>query len=77
MNHDGVITPETQAEFLKKYGHLEEESTNYVTVSKYYTLGENGYRVLFYDKKPIQVTKMKAKEAKVMAESALLKFGGF
>lgn len=77
MNHDGVITPQAQAEHLKKNGHLEGESTNGINVVKYYTMGDSGYRVLMYNGKAIQVTKMTAEEAALMAKTSMLRFGGF
>jgi hypothetical protein len=89
MNHDGIITPEIQAEFLSKFAHLEGETIGQANIIvKYYTVQydpalkpypknwkESGFKVIYYDGHPVQVERIGVEEAKTMAKCSKLKFG--
>lgn len=90
MDNTSAITPAMQGEFLKKYAHLEGESVENVKLTiKYYTyesingapvchgLANAGFKVIEYDGKAIQVTKMGADEARLLGKNTKLQFGGF
>lgn len=70
---NGYITPEAQAEFLTKHGHLE----GIIGMVKYYTYRGQGYKVIHVAGKVAQVNKMNADEVKRIVSCAKIKFGGF
>lgn len=70
---NGYITPERQAEFLSKHGHLE----GIIGMVKYYTFRGQGFKVIHVNGKVAQVNKMSEDEAKTIVSCARLKFGGF
>lgn len=75
----GCITPQAQAEFLAKHGHLEG-IVNMTSMSgkvKYYTYNGDGFKVICVDGKAVQVNQMDADEVKKIVSCAKLKFGGF
>lgn len=88
-NDNGAITPEMQGEFLKRYAHLEGVKCESGVTVKYYTyeypdgtpipkgLGNCGFKVVEYNGKTVQVTKIGLDEAKTMAKCINIKFGGF
>ena len=90
MDNTSAVTPAMQGEFLKKYAHLEGESTENVTLTlKYYTsttidgapvchgLKDAGFKVIEYDGKAIQVIKIGSDEARLLGKNTKLQFGGF
>ena len=88
-NDNGAITPEMQGEFLKKYAHLEGVKYEKGVAVKYYTyeypdgvpvpkgMSNCGFKVVEYNGKAVQVTKIGLEEAKTLAGVINLKFGGF
>lgn len=89
LNNNGAITPEMQGEFLKRYAHLEGVSCESGVTVKYYTyeypdgvpvpkgMSNCGFKVVEYNGKTVQVTKIGLEEAKTLASAINLKFGGF
>lgn len=69
----GFTTPEMQAEYLRRHGHLECISEG----SKYYTYDGSGYKVIMVGKRVAQIIKMSEDEVKRIASCAKLDFGGF
>lgn len=70
---NGYITPERQAEFLRRHGHLECISEG----SKYYTYDGSGFKVIMVGKRVAQIIKMSEDEVKRIASCTKLDFGGF
>ena len=70
---NGYITPEKQAEYLARHGHLE----GIIGMVKYYTYRGQGYKVIYVAGKVAQVNKMDADEVKKIVSCAKIKFGGF
>ena len=77
----GCLTPQAQAEFLAKHGHLEGilgvDSDIGCMTSKYYTYNGGGFKVISVGGQVAQVDKMDADEVKRIASCAKLDFGGF
>lgn len=69
----GYVTPEDQADFLMKFGHLEGVNGN----SKLYTYNGSGFRVIIIQGKVAQIIKMSEYEIRTMASCSKLKFGDF
>lgn len=88
-NDNGSVTPEMQGEFLKRYAHLEGVKYEKGVAVKYYTyeypdgapvskgMSNCGFKVIEYNGKTVQVTKIGLEEAKTLAGAINLKFGGF
>ena len=75
---NGYVTPEKQAEFLKRHGHLEGIVTEgFVGLAKYYTYNGGGFKVTYVGGQVAQVDKMDADEIKRIVSCSKLKFGGF
>lgn len=76
---NGAVTPEAQAEYLARHGHLEGivRMTSLNGVSKYYTYNGNGFRVMVIDDKVVHVNKMSEDEVKRVVSCSKIKFGGF
>lgn len=70
---NNYVTPENQADFLSKYGHLE----GIIGDSKYYTHNEAAYRVICVGGKAVQIIKMNKPEVMRILSCANLKFGDF
>lgn len=70
---NGYVTPEKQAEFLGKHGHLEAILKD----GKLYTYNGAGFRVIIIQGKVVQIIKMSEYEIRTMASCANLKFGNF
>lgn len=70
---NGYITPEKQAEFLKRHAHLE----CIVGPVKYYTYNGGGFKVIHVGGQVAQVDKMDAGEIKRLSSCSKIKFGGF
>lgn len=70
---NGYITPEKQAEFLKRHAHLE----GIINGVKYYTYNGGGFKVIHAGDKIAQVDRMDADEIKRIVSCSKLKFGGF
>lgn len=70
---NGYITPEKQAEFLKRHAHLEI----IINGVKYYTYNGGGFKVTYVGGQVAQVDKMDAGEIKRIASCSKLNFGGF
>lgn len=80
----GTITPEVQAEFLKKYAHLigvvgEDKYYVYDTeaLAKNVKVKDKAFKVIHVDGKPVQVITMKKEEAETIVKCSNLKFGDF
>ncbi len=73
MIENGYITPERQAEFLSKHGHLE----GIIGMVKYYTFRGQGFKVIHVAGKVAQINKMPEDEVKRIIACSKLKFGGF
>lgn len=81
MEHKNeYVTIEKQADFLAKYGHLEgiilSKSMAHV-MEKYFTFRGQGFRIIYYENRAIQIIKMKEDEIKRIIACSKLKFGGF
>ena len=78
---NGYITPEKQAEFLSKHGHLEGilgvDSDIGCLTTKYYTYNGGGFKVIYVGGQVAQVDRMDADEIKRIVSCSKLKFGGF
>lgn len=85
---NGVVTPEMQHEYLKRWAHLEGEKIEPSGVSvKYFTVNDGvpipkqlldaGFKVICYNGKAVQVNRITKDEAKTMASCLKLSFGGF
>ena len=79
---EGIITPEVQAEFLKKYAHL----IGIIGEDKYYVydhkpvsheLSDKAFRVIHVNGKPVQIIKMSKEEAETLVKCSNLKLGDF
>ena len=70
---NGYITPERQAEFLKRHGHLE----GIVGSVKYYTYNGGGFKVTYVGGQVAQINKINPEEIKTILACKDLKFGGF
>lgn len=70
---NGYVTPERQAEFLKRHAHLEI----IINDVKYYTYNGGGFKVTYVGGQVAQVDKMDADEIKRIVSCAKIKFGGF
>lgn len=70
---NGYVTPERQAEFLAKNGHLE----GIIGYVKYYTFRGQGFKVIHVNGKVAQINKMPEDEVKRIVRCSKLKFGGF
>ena len=70
---NGYVTPERQAEFLAKNGHLE----GIIGYVKYYTFRGQGFKVIHVNGKVAQINKMPEDEVKRIVSCSKLKFGGF
>ena len=70
---NGYVTPEKQAEFLKRHAHLE----TIINGVKYYTYNGGGFKVTHVGGQVAQVDKMDADEIKRIVSCSKLKFGGF
>ena len=70
---NGYITPERQAEFLKRHGHLEGIIGN----ERYYTYNGGGFKVITVAGKVAQINKINPDEIKLIMSCSKLKFGGF
>lgn len=74
---DGGITPDEQRQWLERNAKLEGVTTGNGMTNKYFTLGDNGFKVICYEGIAIQLIKFKAEEVKTMVACSKLKFGGF
>ena len=70
---NGYITPERQAEFLKRHAHLE----GIVGSVKYYTYNGAGFKVTYVGGQVAQIDKINPDEIKLIISCSKLKFGGF
>lgn len=70
---NGYITPERQAEFLKRHGHLEGIIGN----ERYYTYNGAGFKVIYVGGHVAQVDRINPHEIKTILACSGLKFGGF
>lgn len=74
------ITPQKQAEFLARHGHLEgiiiPKGRAHV-MEKYFTFRGQGFRVIYVENAVAQIIKMKEDEIKRIIACSKLKFGGF
>lgn len=70
---NGYVTPERQAEFLAKNGHLE----GIIGYVKYYTFRGQGFKIIYVNGKVAQINKMPEDEVKRIVSCSKLKFGGF
>ena len=70
---NGYTTPESEAGFLRKYGHLECA----IDDSKYYTYKDDGFRVIHVAGQPVQIIKMTKQEVLRIKACANIKFGDF
>ena len=70
---NGYITPERQAEFLKRHGHLE----GIINDVKYYTYNGGGFKVIYVGGQVAQIDKINPDEIKLIISCSKLKFGGF
>lgn len=73
---DGV-TPDMQRQWLESHAHLEGVTKSDGVINKYFTLGDEGYKVICYDGIAVQLIKFKAEEVRTMVACSKLKFGGF
>ena len=74
MNFDhGCVTPESQAEFLKRYGHFLGVIENV----KYYEYSNQGFRVITINGMIAQVDKIPVEYARIVMACKKIKFGGF
>ena len=73
LRNNGYVTPEKQAEFLSKYGHLEF----IVDGVKYYSYKDNGFKVINIGGKVVQIVKISKKEIGLIESCSKVKFGGF
>lgn len=69
----GYTTPEQQANFLGKHGHLEAVLKD----GKLYTYNGCGFRVIIVQDKVVQIIKMSEHEVRTMAACSKVKFGDF
>ena len=70
---NGYATPERQAEFLSKHGHLEGIAGSV----KYYTYNGAGFKVIYVGGHVAQVDRINPHEIKTILACSGLKFGGF
>lgn len=70
---NGYITPERQAEFLKRHAHLE----GIINDVKYYTYNGAGFKVTYVGGQVAQVDKINPDDIKLILRCSELKFGGF
>ena len=73
IKNNGYITPEQQADFLSKHGHLEAILKD----GKLYTYNGCGFRVIIVQDKVVQIIKMSEYEVRTMASCSKVKFGDF
>lgn len=69
----GYITPERQAEFLSRHGHLEGIDGSV----KYYTYNGGGFKVIHVGGQVAQVEKINPDDIKLILRCSEIKFGGF
>ena len=78
---NGYATPERQADFLSKHGHLEGilgvDSDIGCMTSKYYTYNGAGFKVIYVGGHVAQVDRINPHEIKTILACSGLKFGGF
>lgn len=77
MKEFNGITPEMQHEWLNRHAHLEGVTKSNGITTKYFTMKDEGFRVIIYNDIAVQIIKHRAKEIKSMVACANLKFGGF
>lgn len=77
MVENGYITPEAQAEYLARHGHLELIRHMGATQERYFTFSGQGFKVVCVSGKVAQVIKMSEKDVKMIARCENIKFGGF
>ncbi len=79
-NRNNYITPEKQADFLVRNGHLEgiiiPKGRAHV-MEKYFTFRGQGFRVIYVENTVAQIIKMQEDEIKRIIACSKLKFGGF
>lgn len=71
------ITPDDQSKWLESHAHLEGITKSDGVTNEYFTLGDEGFKVICYDGVAVQLIKFKAEEIKTMVACSKLKFGGF
>lgn len=69
----GCVTPQMQAEHLRRHGHLEGIIDNV----RYYTFNGDGYKVIYVGDLVAQVIKISEDECKRIVACSQLKYGGF
>ena len=74
---NGAVTPEAQAEYLARHGHLELIRHMGATQERYFTFSGQGFKVVCVAGKVAQVIKMPEKDVKMIARCKNIKFGGF
>ncbi len=74
---NGAVTPEAQAEYLARHGHLELIRHMGATQERYFTFAGQGFKVVCVSGKVAQVIKMSERDVKMIVECSKLKFGGF
>lgn len=74
---DGGVTPDMQRQWLESHAHLEGITISDGVTNKYFTLGDDGFKVICYNGIAVQLIKFRAEEIKTMVACSKLKFGGF
>lgn len=77
MNNVNGVTPDMQRQWLESHAHLEGITKSDGMTNEYFTLGDEGYKVICYNGVAVQLIKFKANEVKTMVACSKLKFGGF
>ena len=70
---NGYVTPERQADYLSKHGHLEGIIGN-VSI---YTFRGAGFKVIHVGGQVAQIIRIPEADAKMLVKCSELKFGGF
>ena len=79
-NRNNYVTPEKQADFLAKNGHLEGiiiSHHNRSNIEKLFTFRGRGFRVIIMGNAVVQIIATSEDEIKLRLACANIKFGGF